>query len=389
MVQYKADAALYEALQASLKKTLASKGKVSDPLKWRDAREALEECAAPLQEIEAAKPEVPILRRYCTNDATAEKLGELLAQNPAGLLLFRDELVSWLRGLDRDGREEARGFFLQGWNGTGGYTFDRIIRGTVRIDAVTISALGGIQPGPLARYVAEASSAGVGNDGLLQRFQLLVWPDDAKEWRNVDRWPETEAKNRAFKVFECLAAIDAVALGADTTDGKIPSLRFCESAQELFDEWRNELENKKLRSGEAEAIEAHLSKYRSLAPSLALLFHLIDGGVGPVTLRAAAKAFDWCDFLETHARRVYGAGMIQGLDAAHALAAKIQDGKLPAKFSPRDVYLKGWSHLDKDAVYHGLDVLAGCEWVRIEPIRTGGRPTKIVTVNPKLGVPRA
>jgi hypothetical protein len=36
--------------------------------------------------------------------------------------------------------------------------------------------VGGIQPGPLERYL-RAVFAGRGDDGLLQRFQLAVWPD--------------------------------------------------------------------------------------------------------------------------------------------------------------------------------------------------------------------
>lgn len=47
--------------------------------------------------------EEPCLCRYIVNDPTVEKLGELLNQNPHGLLLFRDELTGWLRTLERDG----------------------------------------------------------------------------------------------------------------------------------------------------------------------------------------------------------------------------------------------------------------------------------------------
>ena len=39
------------------------------------------------------------------NDSTVEKLGELLNENPNGLLVFRDELTGFLRQLDRDGHE--------------------------------------------------------------------------------------------------------------------------------------------------------------------------------------------------------------------------------------------------------------------------------------------
>jgi Protein of unknown function (DUF3987) len=43
-------------------------------------------------------PGAPTLRRYKTNDSTVEKLGELLRETPAGLLVLRDELV----GADRN-----------------------------------------------------------------------------------------------------------------------------------------------------------------------------------------------------------------------------------------------------------------------------------------------
>jgi len=43
------------------------------------------------------EPEEQIDRRYVTNDTTYEKLGEILAQNPNGVLAHRDELVSLLK----------------------------------------------------------------------------------------------------------------------------------------------------------------------------------------------------------------------------------------------------------------------------------------------------
>jgi putative DNA primase/helicase len=55
------------------------------------------------------------------------------------VLAFRDELVSLLKTLDREDNAAARGFFLSAWNGTSGYTFDRIIRGRVHIDAACLS----------------------------------------------------------------------------------------------------------------------------------------------------------------------------------------------------------------------------------------------------------
>ena len=146
------------------------------------------------------------------NDSTVAKLGELLAQNPNGLLIHRDELVGFLRGLDKEGNEEARAFYLEAWNGTGSFTFDRIgrgagPRGVERPLAHSVI----IQPDLLTIYIREAVRGGAGADGLLQRIQLGVWPDVSKEWRNVDRWPDTKAKNEAFEVFKYLDGLTAEA----------------------------------------------------------------------------------------------------------------------------------------------------------------------------------
>jgi len=74
-----------------------------------------------------------VAKRYLVNDATVEKLGELLNHNPNGLLLFRDELSGFLHTMDRPGHENDRAFYCEAWNGTGAYTYDRIGRGTLAV----------------------------------------------------------------------------------------------------------------------------------------------------------------------------------------------------------------------------------------------------------------
>ena len=119
----------------------------------------------------------PVCGRLLTQDATAEKLHEIMRDNPAGILVIRDELSGWLATLDKPGREGERGFFLSAWNGDTGYTMDRIGRGSIHVDACCVSMLGGIQPARLRGYLADALQDGPLNDGLLQRFQVLVYPD--------------------------------------------------------------------------------------------------------------------------------------------------------------------------------------------------------------------
>jgi hypothetical protein len=60
------------------------------------------------------QPQEPAPVRYRTNDTSYEALAELIANNPTGMLVERDELVSLLRHLDRNDQAVARGFFLTG-----------------------------------------------------------------------------------------------------------------------------------------------------------------------------------------------------------------------------------------------------------------------------------
>jgi hypothetical protein len=327
-------------------------------------------------------------RRYSINDGTVEKVGELLIENPNGLLVNRDEMSGWFASLDRDGHENDRAFYLESWNGTHGYTTDRIARGTQHIPALCLSIFGGIQPGPLAQYQSAALRNGAGNDGLMQRFQMTVFPDPPRDWRNIDRWPDSEARTRAFEVFKRLANLSTSVVGAAVEEGELPFLRFDDAGQDFSDTWRGDL-MARLRAGDDHAaIEAHLTKYTKLMPALALICHLADIGQGPVGLASAQRAAAWCDLLEGHARRIYASVTGAELRAANLLLAKLKSGKLPSPFTAHDVYHAAWSGLaDRATVEAALLTLVEYGWVRSTTTDTGGRPRREYHVTPLLAVP--
>jgi len=337
-----------------------------------------------LQSIEAEEPS-PIRRRYVTSDSTIEKLGELLRDNPRGILLFRDELAGWLSSLDREGREGTRQFFLESWNGNGRFTFDRIGRGTIEIEALTVSLLGGIQPGRLSDYLRSASRGGGRDDGLMQRIQMMVWPDISSSWRNVDRLPNTLAGEEAWEVYQRLNSINAPEYGGtDPGDGGISFVRFCSAAQTRFDDWRGTLE-KRLRSDElSPEMESHLAKYRSLVPSLALLFHLVDAQTEAVGEDSLLMALAWVQHLEKHANRVYTSTGPSDIATARELEKRIRRGDIAKLFVARDIYRRGWRGLDRENTEKALAVLEDHGFVRSTPIRTGGRPSIQFEINPEI-----
>jgi Protein of unknown function (DUF3987)/Primase C terminal 2 (PriCT-2)/Bifunctional DNA primase/polymerase, N-terminal len=356
-------------------------------IKQSAARKAAEKSAAkggdaalpPLVE-----PEAPQGRRYIANDCTYEALGEILSNNPNGALAFRDELMSLLRTLDREDQAAARGFFLTAWGGKSGYTFDRIIRGHTHIEAACLSLLGSTQPALLTNHIRRVV-AGDADDGMIQRFGLIVWPDTQPDWRNVDRWPNTEARTGAWRVFEYLNNLTPEAIGAKREEFEaIAFLRFDDAGQEVFDGWREKHEAK-LRTGELHpALESHLTKYRKLVPSLALISALADGGAGAVDAKSCLRALAFAEFLESHARRIYAAGQESEAAAARAVLARIRKGDLENGFTCREVYRRQWSNLsDPEQVQAGLDLLVDCDWLAENSVKTAGKPKTTYLVNPK------
>jgi putative DNA primase/helicase len=327
------------------------------------------------ESVEVARRDPPPAEhRYLVNDTMVEKLGELLNHHPNGLLLFRDELSGFLHAMDRPGHENDRAFYCEAWNGTGAYTYDRIGRGTLHIRAACLSVLGGIQPGPLERYLREVF-AGRGDDGLVQRFQLAVWPEA-----------------RVTEVFQRLPALKPAALGAEElTPDELPFLRFDPAAQEVFDTWRGDLEQTLRAEAEHPVWRSHVAKYRSLMPSLAVIGHVIDGvaggPTGPVSCAAAARAVAWCAYLQGHARRLYASVTDRTQVAAALLAAQLTHGRLPSPFTARDVYRNAWTGLTEPRVVQGaLEGLAELGWIRAKAVRArdGGRPTVRFRINPRL-----
>ena len=320
--------------------------------------------------------EPPILKRYITNNASYEALGELLMENPNGLMVESDEIIGLLKQLDTSGQEVARSFYLTAADGDKGYTFDRIMRGKgLHIPALCLSIIGGIQPGVLAEYVRQATGGGAGADGLLQRFGLMVYPDVSPDWKEVDRHPDSAVREAVNLLAVRLDKLNPTDIGAENDNGVL-FLHFDNEAQVLFSEWRASLEIR-LRSGEEHpAIVSHLSKYRKLIPSLALINHLCDTGQGAISESALLRAIAFSEYLESHARRIYSYATRPDIDAAKTLLKRLAAGKLKAEFTMRDIYQKGWAGLENPSkAQAAINLLLEYHHLSEQEITTGGRPT--------------
>lgn len=284
--------------------------------------------------------------RFVVHDVTYQALGVILADNPRGVLALADELSGLLQSLDTPGQEAARGFYLSGWSGTGGYSFDRIGRGSITLDRYCLSVFGGFQPDRIKTYVKFSQRGSSKNDGLLQRFQLLVWPDPLPDPKFVDRPPNAAAITKFTQaIIRLPAAMDSGIPGVKRARNGSQLLHFNGEAQELFNQWFMANENLLRKKGLDSARQAHFAKYRSLIPALALLFHLLDGHEDKVCQDCLTRAVNFAKYLKRHADRIYASVSDHDYGAMRTLAEHLLAGDLEDGFSCRSLSLKGWTGL--------------------------------------------
>lgn len=226
---------------------------------------------------------------------TVEKLGELLKEPPRGLLMVCDELSGFLADMERKEYQSDCGFYLKAFNGYGGFTYDRIGRGTIYIPNATVSIIGGIQPSRIIPFIKEILY-GKNDDGLLQRFQMLVWPNEIEEPDWIDRYPNQDAQQDYERLFRSLYDKP---LGSPEHP---ITMRFSADAQEIFCEWWKSFQKKVKKSHFSDPLQAHLLKMPKTIASLALIFKLTEGGRFEIGLYAITTALRWKKYLLSHVK---------------------------------------------------------------------------------------
>jgi len=329
-------------------------------------------------------PIEPKRQRAIVQDATYQKVTEIMCGSPCGLLGLYDEIAGLISSWETNGQETARSFYLSAWNGNQSYFVDRVERGTSKIDPAFLCVVGGVQPSILAEYIQGAKKVGRGNDGLVQRFQLFTYPDIDTGFRDVDRPVDEMAETAAYDAIEALRSLNSTKLGFETLNGDTRAiLHFASDAQQVFSKLRRKIDKRAISGKEDDIMASHLSKMSATIAKLAMLIHLLDGGTGPINMVATKKAVRWFDYLYMHAKRIYESSE---LGLAYTLSNKLVLSTLKEPFTVREIVRTGWSGLNDIKLIEGaLEELEDAGWVRsVVPNTIQGRPTKKYNLNPAV-----
>jgi hypothetical protein len=249
-----------------------------------------------------AGPCPPKAARCLLQDATPEKVAEVIARDAAGSLMLQDELAGWLAGFERyNSGATSRAFFLTSWNG-GPFLKDRVGQGTrdesaeIRIPNLALGVLGGIQPDKLAAI------RDLTTDGLLQRFLPVLMR--AAE-RGNEKHPVSMAEAEYAKLIEAVQAAPPY------------TFTFAASAEDVRQRVLDRLFELEQGDGFSNAVIGAIGKLKGYFARLALVLHVVGEhssmirgrgtGVGPQISRGTAEGAEKLvfDFLLPHMFGLY------------------------------------------------------------------------------------
>lgn len=284
--------------------------------------QALDEFAAEEREYEverkeAAKqglaapppPKAPDAERVRVNDTTVEALIPILKENPRGVLLERDELVGWVKGMDQykaGGRGNERQFWLSVWSNEPVSVDRKGQQGPVSVLRPFIGVIGSIQPDVLPELAENRE------DGMLERF-LFAYP------RTLNAlWTEDEISEGALVGYqELYHRLHSLSMGKDDEGDPIEvPVTFSPEAKEVYIDIYNEHRREMALPGFPRYLRSVWAKLEAYTLRLTLIIaccRFTDEGVAErVEPDDVLRAVALSDYFKDQARRVFGA--LRGYD---------------------------------------------------------------------------
>lgn len=243
-----------------------------------------------------ARPQYPVAQRAVVVDPTVEALANVLADNPRGVLLARDELSGWFGSMDRyasgkGGGDEA--FWLSAYDGRP-HSVDRRTgnRTSIYLESAAVWLTGCIPPAVLRRSVGTERR----ESGLLARLLVAAPPPRPQLWSETSI--DVLTKDRLGNVLDGLYRL------ASTTDAlgnACPRLiRLSREAKDVFVPWHDE--HSKQTIGHVGDLAAAWSKLKEVAARLALILHEVEvvaglhdqpDEVSVATIKSAIRLVEW------------------------------------------------------------------------------------------------
>jgi hypothetical protein len=254
-----------------------------------------------------ADPE-PILRQIYVQDTTQEALFAALKHNPRGMLMPRDELSGWVRGMDqyKTGKGSERQRWMEMWSAEAVTINRRTWRQPLYLPRPVVSIVGGIQPDMLSELSDERGR----EDGFIHRI-LFAYPQP----RRLGNWSTAVVAQATLDtVRTAFIKLWALPDATGALEAEIPvptTATFTPEGAAAWETWVNAHRSELNNADFADSLRGPWLKFQSYAARLALILHLgrwaCGDDVSPTFVDAHSMdcATKLIAYFKSHARAVY------------------------------------------------------------------------------------
>jgi hypothetical protein len=344
----------------------------------------LREIENEIQEMERQVEPVPPLPRLWADDVTPEHLGTMMHQQNErmGILSAEGGIFDILAGRYSNGIPNME-IFLKGHACEPGRV-DRGSREPVFLDAPSLTI--GLAPQP-AVLQGLTGKPGFRGRGLLARF-LYFLPASRLGYRTLKTDPVPEHVKQAWG--NLITRLLSIEPRLDEHNREIPYIiKLSSEALKEWEDFSQAVEVEMRPGGRFEPIKDWAGKLPGAAARIAGLFHCIENPgtpwADPVTGETMTQALNLSAVYADHALVAFGLmGGDPALEGAKKVWRWIETGR-HRQFKKRDCFqaLRGTFTRVKE-IEEPMNVLIERNYIRAEVIKTGGRPTELVTVNPEI-----
>jgi hypothetical protein len=226
------------------------------------------------EKMKMEKVEKPKKKKFIAEDITIEALSELHEQNKNGIGILRDELVGWIKDMNkyREGSDLQK--YLSIWS-NGVLSSDRKTSGSAYVDKAFISIIGGVQPNILSSVYTEENK----ENGFIDRL-LICYPDIEVGKYNTKQIDQSLIDHYSEFISFFYDQIKTRAVNYDQYDNVISNvIPFSEEADIEWQRIFNEITDKENSDEENEYIKSVLPKLKSYVCRFSLILEVLHSFV--------------------------------------------------------------------------------------------------------------
>ncbi|MBK5965713.1 hypothetical protein CCR95_16900, partial [Thiocystis minor] len=263
-----------------------------------------DELDAEMELLQLDEPEAPRVPKLLMGDETPENMAWSLAKNwpSSGVISSEAGLIFGAHGMGKDSIMRNLALLNILWDG-GTHSVGRRTSESFVVKGARLTVALQIQETTLRSFFDRAGGLARGT-GFLARF-LLAWPESTQGYRPFteapEAWPHLALFNRRLTdILEQPVPL--------TDDGTLEPvmLTLSPEAKAAWIAFHDAIEEALKAGGELHDVRDVASKTADNAVRIAALFHIFEGGIGPVSMEAFEGASQIAAWHLTEARRFFG-----------------------------------------------------------------------------------